>query len=130
IAVRNAPNNRIGTDYDGVNDAAEGNVISGNLGTGVLIEDSEARGNTIAGNSIFANGGLGIDLGGDGVTANDPLDLDTGANELQNFPELTDGVVSGGTATVVGRLASAPNTTYRVEFFASAACNPSGFGEG
>ncbi|HTP09921.1 MAG TPA: CSLREA domain-containing protein, partial [Anaerolineae bacterium] len=45
-------------------------------------------GNTLSHNSLYNNGALGIDLGTDGVTANDAGDLDTGPNNLQNFPVL------------------------------------------
>jgi pimeloyl-ACP methyl ester carboxylesterase len=50
------------------------NVIWGNEGAGVEVKGTDAVGhsigNTIRGNSIFNNGGLGIDLSGDGVTYN------------------------------------------------------------
>src|SRR5262249_35220591 len=82
------------------------------------------------GNSIFANRGLGIDLGDDGVTPNDPVDADTGPNGLQNYPVLNSPLSNAKRTTVNGTLNSAPNTTYRVEFFSNAACDSSGFGEG
>src|SRR3990172_5292393 len=44
-----APNNRIGTDGNGVGDLAERNIISGNRGAGVSISSS---GNVVAGNYI------------------------------------------------------------------------------
>jgi titin len=51
IAVRGgASGNRIGTNADGMHDAAEGNVISGGLQSGVLIFASNA--NAVAGNRI------------------------------------------------------------------------------
>jgi len=130
VAVRDARNNHIGTDSDGVNDAPEANVISGNTGAGILIAGSRASGNSALGNSIFANGGLGIDLGGDGVTPNDFRDGDAGVNWLQNFPMLTDVLAGSGSTTFVGTLDSAPNTTFRIEFFTSPAADASGFGEG
>src|SRR5262249_4469703 len=102
--------------------------IASNGGSGVSVAQGMA--NAILANSIVANTGLGIDLGGAGVTPNDPGDFDGGANNLQNFPELTDALVSNGTTTVVGTLDSAPNTTYRVEFFSSPTSDPAGFGEG
>src|SRR6516225_8942754 len=57
--------------------AGAGNVISDNTGAGVVIggsiTDIATVGNTIRGNSIYKNSGLGIDLGNDGVTPNHQL---------------------------------------------------------
>src|SRR5262249_4894933 len=50
---------------------------------------------------------------------------------LENFPVLSAAMTNGaGSANFAGSLNSAASTTYRVEFFASAAADPSGFGEG
>src|SRR5262249_32196106 len=89
--------------------------------------------NTIRGNKIFSNGGLalGIDLTPLGfVNANDYQDPDVGANLQQNYPDLTAATVSGGTATIQGVLNSTPSPQFTLEFFANAACDGSGFGEG
>jgi hypothetical protein len=59
-----------------------------NSSNGVAIS-SKASGVSILDNSIYSNGGLGIDLGRDGSAPNDPGDEDTGANRLQNKPVLT-----------------------------------------
>jgi CSLREA domain-containing protein len=113
--------------------AGAGNVVALNGGTGVHV-DSGSRRDAILTNSIHDNGLLGIDLSvgsfGDGVTPNDPGDADTGANDFQNFPELTSATSSGSNTKVDGVLNSKPSTTYRLEFFASPACDPSGHGEG
>jgi hypothetical protein len=117
--------------------AGAGNVIAHTLnGPGVLIGVDEGGAGVvqtqILGNRIFSNGTLGIDLaqgGNEGVTPNDPGDTDTGPNDLQNFPVVTANV-SGTTATISGTLNSLPNASFRIEFFASAACDASGFGEG
>lgn len=108
--------------------AGAANVISGNDANGVAVLAS--TGNAIQRNSIFANTGLGIDLGLGGVTANDPGDTDTGANELQNFPVLTSAVTAGGVTTIEGTLNSTPATAFTIEFFANGACDPSNHGEG
>ncbi|MBI1840838.1 MAG: right-handed parallel beta-helix repeat-containing protein [Verrucomicrobia bacterium] len=76
----------------GGSEPGQGNVIAFNGGPGVLIYIGSAH--TISGNSIFGNGGIGINLGGEGSVndepqINDPDDLDTGANDLQNSPVIT-----------------------------------------
>lgn len=105
------------------------NLISGNAGDGVQVLALIER-NAILTNSIFENAGLGIDLilNDDGVTPNDPGDLDGGPNLRQNFPVITE-VGAGGT-TIAGTLNSRPNSTYIIELFENAECDPSGFGEG
>ncbi|MBK9137630.1 MAG: right-handed parallel beta-helix repeat-containing protein [Verrucomicrobia bacterium] len=112
--------------------ADRANRIAFNAGHGVLVR--AGTGNRIQGNSIHANGRLGIDLFADGdpasgVTANDPLDPDLGSNTLQNFPVL--GQTTLGADTVVsGRLNSTPGQAFVIELFRSAAADPSGHGEG
>ncbi len=109
------------------NDLGPSNLIANNNVNGILV--STGLGNRIEGNEIHGNTLLGIDLANDGVTANDPMDGDDGANHLQNYPVLTR-VTEGSAATgIVGDLASAASTEYAVEFFASSACDPSGYGE-
>jgi hypothetical protein len=83
----------------------------------------------IQGNSIYSNGGLGIDLGGNGLTLNDLGDADTGPNNYQNFPVLV-AVLGGYTTRIQGNLNSAPNTTFTLDFYANSAPDPSGYGEG
>jgi CSLREA domain-containing protein len=110
--------------------AGQGNVIAGNTGSGVVVQTSTSA-TRILGNSIYANTGLGIDLGPAGVTANDAGDGDTGANALQNYPVITAAFTSGaGQLYVSGSLNSVPNGYYRVEFFATASPDASGYGQG
>ena len=140
--------NRIGTDItgttalgnlgDGVHlrdigntiggaDSDAGNVIAFNGGAGV--RNSSVPGlipTAILSNAIFSNGGLGIDLGDDGVTPNDACDMD----EQQNFPVISAVSSSAAGTTIQGQLNSRPSTAYQLQFFASAAADPSGFGEG
>ncbi|HEX8077521.1 MAG TPA: hypothetical protein VF511_06875, partial [Chthoniobacterales bacterium] len=72
--------------------------------------------------------------GNNGVNPNDHCDADYGnlaaGNNSQNYPTLSAATSGGGVTNVQGMLDSRPNLTYRVEFFASPACNASGFGEG
>jgi titin len=194
--------NRVGTNSDGVNDAAERNLLSGNTQTGISFvtalattssnivagnyigtqaDGASPLGNGIAGirlfdgatannvfggsvdvagnvvafngggpqntakagilvpnagvgnsflrNSVFSNVGPGIDLGGNGVTANDAGDPDSGPNNLQNFPVMTDVKLLGtGNLNVTYNVpSSSTNSAYpiRIEFFKS-----DGSGEG
>ena len=105
------------------------NLISGNLGAGVVVA-SAAMYTSIMGNDISVNGGLGIDLGADGVTPNDPLDADTGPNGRQNFPVITGVADADGQVSVGVRLHSRPLSSYVIELFRSARPDPSGHGEG
>ncbi len=114
-----ASSNNIGT---GLPD--QGNSIAFNAGAGVEI--LAAQGYLIEANSIFANGGLGIDLGGDGVTPNDPGDSDG----LQNYPVLSHVASYGGLTYITGTLSSTPNSSFTLAFYTSATADPTGFGEG
>jgi uncharacterized repeat protein (TIGR01451 family) len=108
--------------------SASSNTIAFNGGSGVAV--AAGIGNSILSNSIFLNGGLGIDLGPAGVTQNDSGDGDSGANNLQNFPVLNSANAAGTSTTIQGTLNSTAGTTFRLEFFSNQAPNPSGFGEG
>lgn len=116
IVISLAFNNLIGGTSAGA-----GNQISGNGGGGVVIEPFGSTGNTILGNSISSNAGIGIDLDDDGPTPNDPGDADTGANNLQNFPELASVAGDGvETLTVTYTVPSTiANSSYplRIELF-------------
>ena len=113
--------------------------------------DGTSRRIFILSNSIFNNDELGVDLtiaGGvgppsidfittaagpvsDGVTGNDIGDPDQGANNLQNFPELSEESVWNPSQVVVkGMLHSTPGTEYLIEFFANSTADSSGHGEG
>ncbi len=100
--------------------AGAGNVIGFNALDGVNVVSGS--GNTILGNEIFSNGGLGIDLGSSGVTANDANDADSGANNLQNFPVVSQADLTGTNVTLSGTLdTDGLNTQYRIEFYGNAA---------
>lgn len=108
--------------------AGEGNLIANQPNDGVHV--ASGTNNTIRGNLIFNNGGLGIDLAPDGVTTNDVNDADGGANLLQNFPVLTGATNATSSVTVAGTLNSAANTTFNLDFYASVIRDTSGHGEG
>jgi len=111
----------LGNASDGIRIQDDGNVVGGldpaahntiahNGGSGVAVvsggfSNVAAIENRIAGNTMFSNGGPGIDLEADGDTSNDPDDGDDGANNLQNFPELV---------SIVGDDAATLSITYSV----------------
>ncbi len=109
----------------------QGNIIRFSQGFGVSISPN-AFGNGILGNSIDSNTQLGITLQLSGTPlANDSCDIDTiPGNRGQNYPVIASAVVAGGNVTVAGTLNSTASTTFRVEFFANAACDPTNNGEG
>jgi ELWxxDGT repeat protein len=125
--LANAPPASIGVMV-GTTTPGEGNVIAYNAGAGVFVAGGIQH--RIVGNSIFANGGLGIDLAPLGVNPNDPGDADTGPNNLQNYPVLSSAVVTGAGLVVRGLLNSNPGQTFFLDFYASAAADPTGYGEG
>jgi len=202
VLVDGASSNRIGTNGDGLADAAEANVISSNTSTGVFIivapsnqiagnfigtdktgtqplgngldgihinasDKGNTNGNVVGGsiakanviafnqqdgvevtgigvyplntpilyNSIFSNGFLGINLRpGDlfyGISPNDSLDVDSGANNLMNFPELSFALALNNAVNISGEMVDGlPNAAHLIQFFSSPSCDPSGNGEG
>jgi hypothetical protein len=98
------------------------------------VHNAGAINNALLGNSIFSNAGLGIDLVFDGdpncIEPNDNCDVDTGPNNLQNYPVVTSVISGGGSTHIQGSLNSTPSTTFRVEFFDNSQCDPFGNGEG
>ena len=130
IIISSAPGNTIG----GIS-AGASNLIFGNTGDGVLLQNSGTTGNSIRGNSIYNNGttvnDLGIDLlGANGVNANDVGDADTGPNNLQNYPVLSSAFANSGNTTIAGTLNSTANTTFTLDFYSNATGDVSGYGEG
>jgi large repetitive protein len=122
-----AQNNQVGGSI------ALGNIIAFNTWGGVLVgyapSDSATTGNSIRANSIFCNGGLGIDLGSDGVSLNHFGGPISGPNQFENFPVLTSATAGPSTA-VTGTFNGAACTTYTLDFYSSPTADPSGYGEG
>jgi parallel beta-helix repeat protein len=108
----------------------QGNVVAFNGGDGISVVRSQHT--QVRSNSIHSNGGLGIDLNHDGVTPNDIRDPDAGPNGFQNFPVIDTAQINQSTfrVHVAGDFNSTPDRRYRLDFYASAAPDPSGFGEG
>jgi hypothetical protein len=108
---------------------AAGNVIAFNKQVGVAVVDATTIGNSIRANTIYGNGGLGIDLGWDGVTLNRPGGSTTGPNRWQNYPVIKT-ASPGSTTAVAGTLNSVANMTFTLDFYASPTPDPSFFGQG
>ena len=118
-------NNRIGGTL-----AGEGNVIAGNIGVGVAIWGSPAsQGNAIQRNSVYSNGGIGIDLGvdtgsgGNGITTNDGAKSAGQPNLLMDAPVFASARARGSALTVTGHIGTAAGQSVfassRVEVFVS-----------
>jgi hypothetical protein len=125
----------------------ENNTIHDNTGPGVI--SGQGPGVQIERNSIYANGDLGIDLtphgeGDSGLgdlvrlnAANDAANH-VGPNNLMNFPILTSAYTAGGTTTISGGLDTGTvngqpflaNATITLDFYANAAPDPTGYGQG
>jgi hypothetical protein len=124
-----AQNNTIG----GPN-AGDGNTIAHNGKAGVAVGAGAADVNTlfnpILSDSIFANQGLGIDLGDDGVTPNKPQSPHSGPNFFQNKPEILSAFFDGSVTRVRLHLNSIPMSTFTLQLFANTALDPTGYGQG
>jgi trimeric autotransporter adhesin len=124
------PHGGVWITQDAHDNSISGNTIADNSAAGIGINSGQH--NLLHANSIFGNSGLGIDLGYDGVTANDndstPPAGDP-ANRYQNFPVLSSAIGGHTKGTMKGALTSTPGD-YRIELFASPACDASGYGEG
>lgn len=107
-----------------------GNIIAHNGSQGVRNDWSTRRRVSILGNSIYANGSAGIQLGFTSPRPNDTNDVDSGPNDGQNYPVVTAALAGAGT-TISGTLNSTPSTAnYRIELFSNTSCEASGYGEG
>ena len=104
---------------------------------GVRVRTGAAN-NLISANSIFSNGALGIDLsptdGGTAAGVNPIVTCEDGvaadaANAGQNFPTLSN-VYSSTITRVRGSLNAREDRTYTLQFFASPAGDPGGYGQG
>lgn len=81
---------------------ANANIIAHNGGNGVYIMFPDDNFHLISYNSIHNNSGLGIDLFPPGVNANDIGDIDTGANEGMNYPEIDTVIfIAGPNKTII-----------------------------
>jgi hypothetical protein len=130
--------NFIGTQADGVSPLGNGNIgvniwensdvggpgsaanVIAHSPEGITLVSTADSGNTLSRNRIFGIADLGIDLAydGSGITPNDQLDADNGPNDLQNFPLLVKAVTRTKGTAIQGALASVPNESFTIEYFA------------
>ena len=106
----NSQSTQIGGENEG-----DGNVIAFNGTHGIDLGVYWGAGTTILGNSIYGNSQNGIQT---------PGEWDYDAPSFSMAFSDVDGLALGG------EISGHPDSTYRVEFFASDECDPSGFGEG
>jgi hypothetical protein len=110
ILLNNSSRNIIG-GIAAPNGRGLANIIAFNDLDGVFVQSGISDG--IHENSIYGNGGLGIDLG-------------AGANLNQAAPVLSSVTTGALTIQVTGTLTSRPKTTFVIEFFANDTSGPSG----
>jgi parallel beta-helix repeat protein len=106
----------------------ESNAITASGRAGIMVLGASLQ-NRVTKNAIYDNRTLGIDLNGDGVTQNDPSDLDSGPNNLRNFPIITSVSEETSGMMISGFLPAPMAATQTIELF-RAMPNPSGYGEG
>jgi hypothetical protein len=94
----------------------EANVIAFSETSGVMVA-SGVSAVTITRNSIFDNQMLGIELA-------------PAANGDQPAPILSSAKIGNSIVTISGSITGQPSQRHAIEFFANAACDPLGFGEG
>jgi len=119
--------NGVGLANNPTNNTVSGNTIAFNSGAGVNMDSGS--GDAILANTIYANGKLGINLGG--VVQNTPGGPHDGPNNLQNYPVITVAQSSAAGTTIQGTFNSTPSTNgFVLQFFASPTADPSGYGQG
>ncbi|NND72268.1 MAG: T9SS type A sorting domain-containing protein [Rhodothermales bacterium] len=94
------------------------NVVANNT-EGIVVFGS---GHRLSENSVYANDGIGIDIGGDGRSFNDAGDGDAGNNNGQNYPEIASVAYNAGSneVTVTYQVPTLPANAFyplTIEFF-------------
>jgi hypothetical protein len=136
VLIQNSSGNQVGNGQHGfvpLLALGEGNVIAFNAAGGVLL--LSGTGNTIRGNSIFANGNTSFANSSPGALLSVlPVKGGPGiwevaaANANQPAPVLTNATyeIPTQTLTVYGNLQVTAGITYSIDFFASPAGDPEG----
>ena len=111
----------------------EGNRIA-NTGVGVGVFEMQFGTNFTAGKlvTVLSNTMTSIGISpiwlGAATRPNDPGDVDVGANDRQNHPEISDAVFTNGNTLINGLLRSKPDSTYILEIYSSPSNTVSGNG--
>jgi hypothetical protein len=133
--------NRIGTNFAGANGLGNGldgiDVVGGTFAPAIDIGGPGfGEGNRIAFNGLFgvhvANGTAGVVIRFNSIGSNGNLGLavEALANSRITPPVLTSVSTTAGSTTVQGQLLGRAGQRVDVDFYASAACDSSGVGEG
>ncbi|MCP4378170.1 MAG: cadherin repeat domain-containing protein, partial [bacterium] len=104
-----------GTDADAGNVFGYIGFVYNGIGLATTATDNSLLGNRMLGFNQTPIGFGGISSST--VPANDNLDADTGSNDLQNYPIITNVQVNGSDLEITGTFNSLANTTFRLEFF-------------
>jgi sugar lactone lactonase YvrE len=105
------------------------NLIANNAHNGVTVLWGISVGNSIEANSIYNNGGIGIDLNYDGVTRNG-TQTPPGPNNWQPYPVLTAAYANTSSTIVAGTATGTPGAVVTIDFYANDKADPSGYGQG
>jgi hypothetical protein len=141
VRIDSSSGHTVGGEEDG-----QANQIAHNDLGGIQVQ--AGRHNRFSRNAIWDNGSnqapgaLGINLAADLLdqdvpTPNDPLDIDgepgppfNVSNNLQNHPQVLSVEKDDDKTIINAALESRPDTSYRLEFFVNANCEPQRHGEG
>ena len=118
--------NSIGGTVAGASNIIEYNG-TGKVGAGVQLVGMVDQ-DSILSNSIYANAGLGINLGSGPTPDHSPGT--PGPNAYQNYPILSSAQSNGSSLTVQGTLFESPGNSYLIQFFSSPEEGRFGFGQG
>lgn len=109
-----------------------GNVIAFHDTCGIAVKDNNTLYNTISENSIYNNSFMGIEIFPEGPNSNDAGDIDSGPNELMNFPIITHAAYNSSSQMVwiYGTLDTQNADSTLVELFIALADSTLNNGEG
>ncbi len=110
--------------------AGAANTIAFNTADGVQV--NSGTDDPIRGNSIYSNGGLGIELGSTSLPSQNILGgSNSGPNLDENYPVLDSvAYTSGSGTTIVGDVNTKPNTTVFVDFYSNPGAVLPAYGQG